>query len=72
MYLSIDVRIQRKVNVCRIGALQVGDRIVAINGKPLKDRTVSFAIQQLQHGADVICLTISRDKSKDHFINNST
>ena len=44
----------------RVGALRVGDRIVSINGKPMKDQTVSFAIKQLQYGGDVIALTICR------------
>ncbi|XP_067931317.1 glutamate receptor-interacting protein 1-like [Watersipora subatra] len=50
--------------VDRVGALHVGDRIISINGKPLKDQTVSFAIKQLQYGGDLISLTVSRDKDK--------
>jgi C-terminal processing protease CtpA/Prc len=44
----------------RTGALNAGDRILAINGKSLKGRPLSDAIATLQSAGDIVTLTVSR------------
>ncbi|XP_064633834.1 glutamate receptor-interacting protein 1-like isoform X3 [Lineus longissimus] len=44
----------------RSGALNTGDRILAINGKTLKGRPLSDAIATLQSAGDIVTLLVSR------------
>ena len=44
----------------RTGTLKVGDKVLAINGESLYNKTVSDAVKILQAAGDVVTLKISK------------
>ncbi|KAG1676716.1 Glutamate receptor-interacting protein 1 [Nymphon striatum] len=48
----------------KTGALHVGDRLLAINGKSLRGKVLSEAIQMLQNSGDIVTLKICKDFTK--------
>lgn len=51
----------------RTGALHVGDRLLAINGRSLQGKLLSEAIEILQDSGDVVTLKIGKSNSKEVF-----
>lgn len=64
------------VYMCRCGILQIGDRILSINGVPTEDSTLEETNQLLRDSSITAQLTLEiefdvagkKKKSKNHFI----
>ena len=48
----------------RTGTLKVGDKVLAINGESLYNKTVSDAVKILQAAGDVVTLKISKSTKR--------
>ena len=48
----------------RTGTLKVGDKVLAINGETLYNKTVSDAVRILQAAGDVVTLKISKSTKR--------
>ena len=62
--LSQSPSLNLPLSISRTGTLKVGDKVLAINGESLYNKTVSDAVIILQAAGDVVTLKISKSTKR--------